>query len=53
MYRVRCFDFPKTIERLTIVNLFSIYVFVQRLMNYYPNYSSRCLYFREVETPYS
>ena len=25
---------------------------VQRLLNYYPNYSTRRLYFGEVETPY-
>ena len=38
---------------LTIVNLFYIYVLVQRLLNYYPNYSTRRLYFGEVETPYN
>ena len=37
---------------LTVVNLFSIYVLVQRLLNYYPSYSTRRLYFGEVETPY-
>ena len=38
--------------KLAIVNFFSIYVCVQRLLNYYPNYSTRRLYFGEVETPY-
>ena len=38
---------------LTIVNLFSINVLVQRLLNYYPNYSTHRLYFGEVEAPYS
>ena len=38
---------------LTIVNLFSIYVLVQRLFNCYPNYSTHRLYFGEVETPYT
>ena len=38
---------------LTIVNLFSIYVSVQRLLNCYPNYFTHRLYFGEVETPYS
>ena len=37
---------------LTIVNLFSIYVLVQKLLNYYPTLSTRRLYFGEVETPY-
>ena len=35
------------------MNLFSIYVLIQRLLNYYPNYSTRRLYFGEVETPYN
>ena len=39
-------------NRLTIINLFSIYVFVQRLLNYYPSYSTLRLYFGEVETSY-
>ena len=39
-------------KKLTIVNLFSIHVLVQRLLNYFPNYSTRRLYFGEVETPY-
>ena len=39
-------------KRLTIVNLSSINVLVQRLMNYYPNYSTRRLYFETVEIPY-
>ena len=40
-------------KRLTIVNLFSIYILVQRFLNYYPNYSTHRLYFGEVEAPYS
>ena len=39
-------------KRLTIFNPFPIYVLVQRLFNYYPNYSTRRLHFEEVETPY-
>ena len=31
---------------------FSIYVLVQRLLDYYPNYATHRLYFGEVETPY-
>ena len=42
-----------TEKRLTMVNLFSIYVSVQRLLNNYPNYSTHRVYFGEVETPYS
>ena len=26
---------------------------VQRILNYYPNYPTHCLYFGEVETPYT
>ena len=35
-----------------MINLFSMYVLVQRMLNYYPNYSTRRLYFGEVETSY-
>ena len=35
-----------------MVNLFSIYVLVQRFLNYYPNYFTRRLYFGEVKIPY-
>ena len=34
------------------VSLFYIYVLVQSLLNYYPNYSTRPLYFWEAEMPY-
>ena len=34
---------------LSIVNLLSVSVVVQRILNYYPTHR---LYFREVETPY-
>ena len=37
---------------LSIFNLLSVYVLVPRIFNYYPNYLSHCLYFREVGTPY-
>ena len=39
-------------KRLTIVNFFSIYVLVQRLLNYYPKYPTRRFSFGEFETPY-
>ena len=34
-------------------NLLSVFVLVQRILNYYPNYPTRRLYFGEVETPYT
>ena len=37
---------------LSIVNLLSAFVLVQTILNYYPNYPTHRLYFREVETPY-
>ena len=37
---------------LSIVNLLSVFVLVERILNYYPNYAIHCLYFGEVETPY-
>ena len=37
---------------LSIVNLLSVYVLVQRILNYYPNYPTHRLYFGEVETSY-
>ena len=38
---------------LAIFNLLSIFVLVQRILNYYPNYPTHRLYFGEVETLYS
>ena len=43
---IRCFNFPKDEVETRCFN------FVQRLLNYCPNYSTRRLYFGEVETPY-
>ena len=37
---------------LSIFNLISVDVLVQRILNYYPNYPTNHLYFGEVETPY-
>ena len=37
---------------LSIVNLLSFFVLVERILNYYPNYPTHRLYFGEVETPY-
>ena len=37
---------------LSIFNLLSVYVLVQKNLNYYPNYPTHRLYFGEVETPY-
>ena len=37
---------------LSFFNLLSVYALVQRILNYYPNYSNHRLYFGEVETPY-
>ena len=37
---------------LSIFNLLSIYVLVQRILNHYPNYPTHRLYLWEVETPY-
>ena len=33
-------------------NLLSVFVLVQRILIYYPNYPTHRLYFGEVETPY-
>ena len=46
-----------TIERsgiylIFIDNLLSVSFFVQRILNYYPNYPTHRLYFGEVEKPY-
>ena len=38
---------------LSIVNLLSAFVLVQRILNYCPNYPTHRLYFGEVETPYT
>ena len=40
------------IPDLSIVNLLSVFVLVQRILNYYPNYPTHRLQFGEVETPY-
>jgi len=37
---------------LSIIILLSVYVLVQRILNYYPNYPTHRLYFGEVKTPY-
>ena len=37
---------------ISIFNLPSVFVLVQKLLNYYPNYPTHRLYFGEVETPY-
>ena len=37
---------------LSIFNLHSVFVLVQRILNYYPNYPTHRLYFGEVETSY-
>ena len=37
----------------SIVNLLSVYVLVQRILNYYHNFPTHRLYFGEVETPYT
>ena len=38
---------------LIIFNLLSVFVLVQRILNYYPDYPTHRLYFGEVETPFS
>ena len=38
---------------LFIFNLLSVFVLIQRILNYHPNYPTHRLYFGEVETPYS
>ena len=38
---------------LSIVNLLSVFVLVQRILNYFPDYCTDSLYFGQVETPYS
>ena len=38
---------------LSIVNLLSVFVLVQRILNYCPNYPTHRLYFGEVETLYT
>ena len=40
------------IHDFSIFNLLSVYVIVQRILNYYPNYPTYRLYFAEAETPY-
>ena len=37
---------------LTIVNLLPVFILVQKLLNYFPNYPTHSLYFGEVETPH-
>ena len=37
---------------LSIFNLLSVFVLLQRSLNYFPNYPTHRLYFGEVETPY-
>ena len=37
---------------LSIFNLLSVFILVQRFLNYYYNYPTHRLYFGEVETPY-
>ena len=37
---------------LSIFNLLSVFVWVQKMLSYYPNYPTHGLYFGEVETPY-
>ena len=37
---------------LSNFNLLSVFVLVQRISNYYPNYPTNRLYFGEVETPF-
>ena len=37
---------------LSIFTLLSVFVLVQGILNYYPNYPTHRLYFGEVETPY-
>ena len=38
---------------LSIFNLLSVFVLMQRILNYYPNYPTHRLYFGEVETLYA
>ena len=38
---------------LSIFNLRSVFVLVQRILNYYPNHPTHSLYFEKVKTPYS
>ena len=38
---------------LSIFDLLSVFVLVQRILNYHPNYPTHRLYFGEVETLYS
>ena len=38
---------------LSIFNLLSVFVLVQRIWSYYPNYLNHHLYFGEIETQYS
>ena len=37
---------------ISIVNLLSVFLMMQMILNYYPNYPTNRLYFGEVETPY-
>ena len=41
------------LPNISIVNLLSVFVMVERILNEYPNYPTRRLYFGEVETPYT
>ena len=43
----------KYLPDLSIINLLSVYVLVQRILNYYTNYPTHRLYFREVGTPHT
>ena len=48
---IRCFDFPKYKRYKTpspdlyIFNLLSVFVLVQKILNYYPDYPTNHLYF--------
>ena len=38
---------------VSIFNLLSVFLLVGRILNYYPNYPTHCLYFGAIETPYT
>ena len=40
-------------QKEMLKDLLSVILLVRRISNYYPNYPTHCLYFGEVEKPYS
>ena len=50
---IQIFLHQNDLPDLYIVNLLSVFVLVQRILNDYPNYHTQRLYFGDVETSYT